>query len=193
MSLNVLFRVALPEPRVASAGDQTSQTNQPRRHTRQTAHPQQDTPPRQIQPVQAIHGHPQAIGPMTGGPVDQMVPPQNSFPYQVYATPLHPNARDMHPATAGPPQSWQGANGIAPQQTHMAPPPQMLPRPPPYRGDSWDGNYDHSAQASNPIVNGPNASGYDYRYRDDQTDWVAGPNDYYNPSVSIYSVAAAVA
>jgi hypothetical protein len=130
-----------------------------------------------------MHNHPQAIGPITGGPVDQMVHSQNPFPYQVYTTPLHPGPRGMHPANAGPPQTWQGANSSAPQQTHMAAP-QMLPRPQPYRDDSWDGSYDHASQAPGPIVGGPNAPGYDYRYRDDQTDWVGGPNDYYDPSAS---------
>ena len=130
-----------------------------------------------------MHNHPQAIGPITGGPVDQMVHSQNGFPYQVYTTPLHPGPRGMHPATAAPPQTWQGPNSIAPQQTHMAPP-QMLPRPQSYRDDSWDGNYEHASQP--PIVGGPNAPGYDYRYRDDQTDWVGGPNDYYDPSASAF-------
>jgi hypothetical protein len=130
-----------------------------------------------------MHNHPQAIGPITGGPVDQMVHSQNAFPYQVYTTPLHPGPRGMHPATAAPPQTWQGANSIAPQQTHMAPP-QMLSRPQAYRDDSWDGSYDHASQAPGPIVGGPNAPGYDYRYRDDQQDWVGGPNDYYDPSAS---------
>jgi hypothetical protein len=117
-----------------------------------------------------------------------MVHNQNAFPYQVYTTPLHPGSRGMHPATAAPPQTWQGANSIAPQQTHMAPP-QMLPRPQPYRDDSWEGSYDHASQAAGPIVGGPNAAGYDYRYRDDQTDWVSGPNNYYDPSASIFVIS----
>jgi hypothetical protein len=33
------------------------------------------------------------------------------------------------------------------------------------------------------IVGGPAAPGYEYRYRDDQTDWVGGgPNDYFEHS-----------
>jgi hypothetical protein len=158
------------------------QNNPPRRPSRQP-HPQPDAIPRQIQPAQTMHNHPQAIGPITGGPVDQLVHTQNAFPYPVYATPLHPGARGMHPPTAAPPQTWQGPNSIAPQQTHIAPPPQMLPRPPQgYRDDSWNGSYDHAHQAPNPIVAGPSAPTYEYRYRDDQTDWVGGPNDYYDPS-----------
>lgn len=139
-----------------------------------------------------MHSHPQAIGPITGGPVDQMVHTQNSFPYQVYATPLHPGAGGMHPPTAGPPQTWQGPNSIAPQQTHIGPPPQMLSRPPhEFRDDAWNGSYDPTSQTPNPIVAGPSAPGYDYRYRDDQPNWVGGPNDYYDPSVSNFTAPCA--
>jgi hypothetical protein len=178
MLLTRSFRVGSAEPQVI---DPVIQNVQPRRHSRQATHTQADVP-RQIQPAQTIHSHSQTIGPLTGGPVDQIVHNQNAYPYQVYTTPLHPGPRGMHPATAGPPQSWQGPNSIAPQQTHMAP--QMLPRPQPYRDDSWDGSYDHSSQGAGPIVGGPNSASYDYRYRDDQTGWVGGPNDYYDPSAS---------
>jgi hypothetical protein len=88
----------------------------------------------------------------------------------------------MHPATAAPPQTWQAPNGIAPQQTHIAPPqPHILHRAQPYREDTWDG-YDHTPHPAD-AIGGPASTGYDYRYRDDQTAWVGGANDYYNPSV----------
>lgn len=66
----------------------------------------------------------------------------------------------------------------------MAPPPQIIPRPT-YRDEAWDGNYDHASQAPTPIVHSPNAPGYDYRYRDEQQEWVAGPNNYYDPVSAI--------
>jgi hypothetical protein len=111
-------------------------------------------------------------------PVDPIVHPPNPFPYPVYAIP----PRGMHPATAAPPQTWQAPNGIAPQQTHLA-----LPRSAhSYREDvPWDGSYDHAIPPGSTIVGTTPPTGYDYRYRDDQPDWVGGSSDYYDPSVSM--------
>lgn len=92
---------------------------------------------------------------------------QHQYPYgQVYAG--VPRA----PAPA-PPQTWQASGAIAPQQTHLAPPPMphMLHRP----HDAWSG-YDHAHAAS----------AYDYRYREDHTGWVPGPQPYYEPPVCVF-------
>lgn len=134
---------------------------------------------RQVQPAQTMHNHPQTMAPMPSGPVDQMVHTPSTYPQYVYTTPLHP-PRAMHPTAPAPPQTWQGPNSIAPQQTHMAPP-HMIPRPPhPYRPDSWDGNYDQ-APPPPPLVGAP---GYDFRYRNEESDWShGGPSDYYDPAV----------
>jgi hypothetical protein len=129
-----------------------------------------DQAARQIQPHPV---HPQTITSMA---VDTLVPGHNTFPYPVYTTALHPQPpRGMPPA---PPQTWQESTGIAPQQTHLAAVPHMIPRPP-FREDGWDG-YDHAAADG---MAGPATNGYDYRYRDDHTGWVGGP--YYDPSVSL--------
>ncbi|EMD37492.1 hypothetical protein CERSUDRAFT_123436 [Gelatoporia subvermispora B] len=105
----------------------------------------------------------------------------HGFPYPVYTTPM--DTRSMHPATAAPPQTWQAANGIAPQQTHMAAPPpaqqqhMMQRHPDPYREDpGWAGTFHQPSPQ--PMVTGAPQE-YDYRYRDDQSQWVGSTNDYY--------------
>lgn len=136
---------------------------------------------RPIQPPQTLHPQPH---PMPALPtVDPLA--QNPFPYQVYGPPpMHAPPRGMHPPPGAPPQTWQAANGIAPQQTHIAPP-HLIHRPP-YRDDAWEG-YDHTTHPGD-AMGGPAATSYDYRYRDDQTSW-SGPNTYYDPSVSPISSA----
>lgn len=119
--------------------------------------------------------HPHSLPPHALASVDALVHAQAPFPY-VYGPPIHAPPRGMHPPTAAPPQTWQAANGIAPQQTHMAAPqPHMLHRTA-YREDTWE-NYTGDA-----IVGNPGPAGYDYRYRDDHAGWVPGPQDYYDPS-----------
>lgn len=112
-------------------------------------------------------------------PVDGMVHPQTAFsyPYPV----MHPHPGAMHPATAAPPQSWQAANGIAPQQTHIAPaPPMMAGQTHEYDQRRWDEYHRHIQPA--PMMGAPQPT-YDYRYRDDQAQaWVNGvanTNEYY--------------
>ncbi|TFK54355.1 hypothetical protein OE88DRAFT_1733019 [Heliocybe sulcata] len=87
------------------------------------------------------------------------------YPYPV----MHPHPGVIHPAAAAPPQSWQAANGIAPQQTHM------------YDQARWDEYHRHMPPPNAMIAPQP---GYDYRYRDDQAQaWgvsgVGGTNEYY--------------
>ena len=48
----------------------------------------------------------------------------SSFPYSVYPPAMDVAPRALQPPTSGPPQTWQAPNGIAPAQTHLAPPPQ---------------------------------------------------------------------
>jgi len=144
---------------------------------------QVDQIPRQIQSAHTLPVHPQSMHPPAIPSVDPLVHAQNPFPYQVYGPTLHGPPRVMHPATAAPPQTWQAPNGIAPQQTHIAPPqPHILHRAQAYREDAWDG-YDHAPHPAD-AMGGTATTGYDYRYRDDQTSWVGGTSDYYNPSVS---------
>ncbi|KAI0793243.1 hypothetical protein C8Q75DRAFT_797370 [Abortiporus biennis] len=92
---------------------------------------------------------------------------QATFGYNVYS----------HPASAGPPQSWQAASGIVPQQTHMTPP-HMMDRHPGFRTDqAWATSYHQQAQASTSMVT---HAEFDYRYREEQPNWVATATEYYN-------------
>jgi hypothetical protein len=147
--------------------------------------PNAELDPRHLQPA-PLHNHTQAMETAISS-VDPLVHPPNPFPYPVYAMP----PRGM---PAAPPQTWQAPNGIAPQQTHLAPPPHMMPRTThPYREDApWDGTYDHTVPPTSTIVGGPAGTDYEYRYRDDQPDWVGGSSDYYDPSASkfLYSSIA---
>ncbi|KAG9316497.1 hypothetical protein JVU11DRAFT_2539 [Chiua virens] len=136
----------------------------------------------QVSQLPPIPPHPQALATM--GPADSLVhpPPQGSYAYPVYGHPIHP--RGMQPPTAAPPQSWQGPNAIAPQQTHMAPPQPpsgLLPRPAqPYRDGPWVTGFE---QPPPHMVAGPSAPPYGYRYRDEQTEWAAPPGEYaYDPA-----------
>ncbi|KAH9855178.1 hypothetical protein C2E23DRAFT_751774 [Lenzites betulinus] len=112
-----------------------------------------------------------------------LVPHPGQFPYQVYGAP-------MQPPTSGPPQTWQAANGIAPAQTHIAPPPPPPPaqpgqpdhpimdRHPGYTEDqqAWNQAYQHMQPPPPGMV--PPPPEYAYRYREDQPpNWV--PEGYY--------------
>ncbi|KAF5385946.1 hypothetical protein D9615_002661 [Tricholomella constricta] len=136
--------------------------------SRQLHHPPAPPPPHAL--------HAQVITPM----VNSLVEAHNSFPYHsVYGANMQP-PRPMQPPSA-PSQTWQGSGGIAPQQTHLAPPPlHMLPRPQ-FR-DTWDG-YDHTTHPPEAMA-GPSTATYDYRYRDEQSSWVPGPNPYYDPAAA---------
>ena len=117
--------------------------------------------------------HPHSISAMA---VDTLVPAHNTFSYPVYTTPLH--AQPPRGMPSAPPQTWQDPS-IAPQQTHLAPMPHIIPRPP-FR-EEWEG-YDHTAaHVATDGMAGPATNGYDYRYREDQHGWVA---PYYDPSVN---------
>ncbi|KAH9949642.1 hypothetical protein B0H21DRAFT_804204 [Amylocystis lapponica] len=137
-------------------------------------------PPQVMQPP---HAHAMMAPPMAAAPSDTLVHhPQHPFPYSGYPPAMDVAARAMHPPTAAPPQSWQLTNGIAPQQTHMAPP-QPQPMPPRhhhgFREDQpWTGAY----QPPPPGAMVPNPSPeYDYnRFREDQA-WVGPTTDYYAP------------
>ncbi|KAA1471719.1 hypothetical protein DENSPDRAFT_777058 [Dentipellis sp. KUC8613] len=101
-----------------------------------------------------------------------------AYAYQPYPPPMQGPPRPMHPATTAPPQSWQAANGIAPEQTqnHIPQQAQIMARGP-YRDETWDTAY--QPPPPNAMVPGPGGP-YDYRpYRDDQAGWVSAPNEYY--------------
>jgi hypothetical protein len=173
-----------PQP-VASTSSLPHQDTQ----SRQGISPQTQVTPvaRAIPPSQIMQSHqtsPISQPPMAAA-VDSLVHAQSTYPYPVYAPQLHPTPRVLHPPTAAPPQTWQAANGIAPQQTHMQPPTPMLQRGVPYRDDpSWDNTYNPASSFANPIVGGPGPTNYDYRYtREEQGDQlVSGSSDYYNPT-----------
>ncbi|KAF8149557.1 hypothetical protein B0H34DRAFT_734307 [Crassisporium funariophilum] len=130
--------------------------------------------------IQAIHPHALQA---TMAPVDPLQP----YPFQAYGPHIHASARGMPP---GQPPPWQVT--IAPAQTHLHPPPapaaaahpHMIPRPaaaqPPaqaqqFRDDGWEGY-------TTPDEMAPQPPPFDYRYRDDQNGWVAGPGPYYESS-----------
>ncbi|KAF8971146.1 hypothetical protein BDZ97DRAFT_1651829 [Flammula alnicola] len=143
-------------------------------------HPDESASPAANRPMQAIHPHALQA---TMQPVD----PLNTYPFQVYAPPIH--AAPPRGMASGPPQPWQVT--IAPAQTHLHPPPppnshpHMIHRPqagpsqPPqsqhYRDDAWDGYNTPDEMAPPPTT-------YEYRYRDEQSGWVPGPGPYYEPS-----------
>ncbi|EIW83009.1 hypothetical protein CONPUDRAFT_152053 [Coniophora puteana RWD-64-598 SS2] len=117
-------------------------------------------------------------------PPDQLVQPSNTYGYPVYSHPLQAAPRTMPSASTGP-QPWQGPSVIAPQQTHMAPPPApgMLSRPTnPYRDDSWGTDYTQPPPPN--MVGAPTAAPYDYRYREEQPEWStpAGQYSSYEPA-----------
>ena len=141
----------------------------------------------------SVQGHP--VPPPAGMTMPHpahMVAHQGPFPYAVYGGPMDVAPRAMHPPTSGPPQTWQAANGIAPSQTHIAPPPPppppgqpdhpMMDRHPGYGEDqqAWTNAYHHMQPPPPGMV--PPPPEYAYRYREDQAGWV--PEGYYPPHVS---------
>lgn len=135
----------------------------------------------QVPPVQSAPPHPQTV-PSVVSPDPLVHPPQQgSYAYSVYGHAIPPLSRGIQPPTVAPPQSWQAPNAIAPQHTHIPPqPPAMLSRPPHlYRDGAWVPGFDQPPQ----IVSGPGATAFDYRYRDDQPEWVPPPGEFpYDPA-----------
>ncbi|KAF8893400.1 hypothetical protein BD779DRAFT_1436092 [Infundibulicybe gibba] len=121
-------------------------------------------------PPPTVPSHPVPVIPT----VDPIVHPP--FPYPVYGTSMHPQTRSIHPVVAtAPPQTWQAPNGIAPQQTHLHPPPpqaHILHRSH-YRDSPWDG-YETTAGDA---MGAPPPAGCGYAYREDQS-W--GAQSYYD-------------
>ncbi|OSD04039.1 hypothetical protein PYCCODRAFT_1387675 [Trametes coccinea BRFM310] len=173
---------------------QQHQAQQPQQAVQQPAQPSQPQPPPQPHPPPVAHPHaPPTQGhavPPPGMPMAHpahMVPHQGPFPYPVYGNPMEV-PRAMQPPTSGPPQTWQAANGIAPSQTHIAPPPPppapgqqdhpMMDRHPAYGEDqqAWNNAY-HHMQPPPPGMVPPPPPEYAYRYREDQAGWV--PEGYY--------------
>ncbi|KAI0633415.1 hypothetical protein C8Q77DRAFT_1114840 [Trametes polyzona] len=161
----------VPQPGPSSQPQQQAQAQPAQPHPQHLAHPH---PPQ-------TQGHPVAPPPgMAMTHTGHMVPHQGPFPYPVYGAP-------MQPPSSGPPQTWQAANGIAPAQTHIAPPPppsapgqpdhQMMERHPGYPEDqqAWNQAYHHMQPPPPGMVPPPE---YAYRYREDQPgNWV--PEGYY--------------
>ncbi|CAL1707063.1 unnamed protein product [Somion occarium] len=132
-------------------------------------------PPMMRQPT---HTHALAQAAMPAPTTEQLVQHQQA----AYGYALYPHGA-MHPSTSAPPQSWQTPNGIAPQQTHMAPAAHMMPRHPHEYQDqqqaAWDPYHHHHAAPPQQIVtNVPQE--YDYRYRNEPPNWVATASEYYD-------------
>lgn len=141
------------------------------------AHPMQPPSPQVLQQQAQAMPPP----PISATPADQLMhQAQHAYPYPVYATPMEVAAGAMHPPTAAPPQSWQAANGIAPQQTHMQPPPPPAPHMIAYRDDQgWNPAYHQPPPPHPGAMVAPPGPEYDYRYREDQRGWVTAPPEYY--------------
>ncbi|KZT71055.1 hypothetical protein DAEQUDRAFT_688512 [Daedalea quercina L-15889] len=158
-----------PPPMLPGPDDMAHQMQQqaPPAHSPQVLEPQAQHPPPIPPPISAS-----ATDPLVHHA-------QHAFQYAVYGAP------SMHPPTAAPPQSWQAANGIAPSQTHMQPPPHMMPHDPYRDGQAaWGSAYHQPPPPPPPSHPGalvaPPGSEYDYRYREDQRPWVPSP-EYYQP------------
>ena len=116
---------------------------------------------------------------------DSIQPGEQPYPYQSYPGQIHAAPRTLHTPATAPPQSWQAANGIAPEQTqahpHIPPqgPPQMLPRNAYREQQPWEGAYPAAPPPPPPPPQ------YDYRgFREEQAQWVGPSSEYYEPSVS---------
>ncbi|KAI0674975.1 hypothetical protein C8Q78DRAFT_1009868 [Trametes maxima] len=182
---------------------QLPQPSQPSQQSQQAPQPQsssQQQPPPQSHPQHVVHPHPPpphghpVAPPPPGMPVPHPAHMVAQFPYPVYGAPMEVSPRAMQPPTSGPPQTWQAANGIAPSQTHIAPPAAppppgqpdhpMMERHPGYGEDqqAWNPAY-HPIQPPPPGMVPPE---YGYRYREDQTGgWVQegyyGQHQYEQP------------
>ncbi|KAI8993801.1 hypothetical protein BD414DRAFT_480470 [Trametes punicea] len=178
---------------------QQQQSQQPlQQPSQQPTQPPQPQQPPQSHPPHVAHPH---AAPAQGHAVPppppgiamahpaHIVPHPGPFPYQVYGPPMEVPPRAMQPSTSGPPQTWQAANGIAPSQTHIAPPPPppqgqtdhpMMDRHPGFGEDqqAWNNAY-HHMQPPPPGMVPPPPPDYAYRYREDQAGWV--PEGYYGP------------
>ncbi|PFH53726.1 hypothetical protein AMATHDRAFT_54172 [Amanita thiersii Skay4041] len=127
--------------------------------------------PPQVPPPPPLPSHPQQ--PMSTIPTVESLVHAQAFAYPVYGAPIHPSPRDLH-ATA-PPQTWQSSGSIAPQQTHIAPPPthpQLLSRSTAYRDDTSWSEYDQAAHGGHALAA---PATYDYRY-------LAAQAPYYDPA-----------
>ncbi|KAI0041007.1 hypothetical protein FA95DRAFT_1502009 [Auriscalpium vulgare] len=173
-------QVIQPPPRPAPAPPPLAPQAGPSR----TPHPQPVPLPQVAGPEAFQTQMPQ---PMQGvEPTGGMAPPP-AFAYQPYQPQLQAPPGAMHPANAaGPPQSWQAANGIAPEQTqtHLGQPqvvPQQMMGPRgAYREDAWDGAYPPPGPPPpNTMVPGPPPQ---YAYPDQ--NWVPNGAEYYSQPVS---------
>lgn len=131
--------------------------------------------------------HPLQQAQMAAASADPMVHhPQAAYPYPVYH-PMDPQRAIHATPPSAPPQTWEASNGIAPQQTHIAPPPHMMPRHThDYREDqTWPGGYHQQQPTQAAAMVNDVGAGYDYRYREDPTNWVAAPTQYYEQVILI--------
>ncbi|KAI0371156.1 hypothetical protein BV20DRAFT_994012 [Pilatotrama ljubarskyi] len=175
-----------PQPsQQSSQPPQSSQSSQPQQPSQ--AHPQQ-LPHPHAPPLPQSHTVPAPAPGVAMPHPAHMVAHQGPFPYPVYGGPMEVPPRGMQPPSSGPPQTWQAANGIAPSQTHIAPPPPpppgqpdhpMMERHPGYAEDQqgWNHSY-HHMQPPPPGMVPPPPPEYGYRYREDQAaSWA--PEGYY--------------
>jgi len=162
---------SLPPPQ----GQVQNQSQTPVHNTRKRVRDDQVT--RQLQPPpqaapQPIQPHPEQ--PISSIPTVESLVHTQAFNYPIYSSSMHPAPRDLHNSSA--PQTWQGSTSIAPQQTHISPPPphQIMSRTPAYAGREGNGwnEYEHPTHSGHSLA--PPAT-YDYGY-------LANQAQYYDPA-----------
>jgi hypothetical protein len=164
---------SLPPPQAQTQNQTQSPVHNTRKRMRDEQVTRQLQPPAQAGP-QPMQPHPeQAIGSIPA--VESLVHAQ-AFNYSVYSSAIHPAPRDLHNAPAT--QTWQGSTSIAPQQTHISPPPphQIISRTTTYparEGNGWN-EYEHTTHSGHALAA---PAPYDYGY-------LANQAQYYDPAVS---------
>ncbi|KAI0758347.1 hypothetical protein BC629DRAFT_1125756 [Irpex lacteus] len=149
-----------------------------------------------VAPAQTLHGHPMPITASSHDPLaathSQHQPQPTQAPTTAHQAPFTYPPPPMHPEASAPPQTWQANSGIAPQQTHIAPPPpyrppqdyrewgyQTQPQPPPPPPAASTSQHAQHAGPPPPVVDYQAHPGYDYGYRDRDPGWVDGAAEYY--------------
>ncbi|KAH9942291.1 uncharacterized protein BXZ73DRAFT_97706 [Epithele typhae] len=171
------------------------------------AQQQQPPPPPHHAHPQPTHIHPSAVPTPSSISMAHPAPivaHAGSFPFAVYTNPMDVAPRALQPPTSGPPQTWQAPNGIAPSQTHLAPPPPPPPPQPaapppqpqpehhiierhpgyPEEQPAWNGSYHPIQQQPPSMVPPPPPPPQEYsayRYREDQgaAGWIPPEPNYY--------------
>ena len=108
-------------------------------------------PPSAPPTVAQVVQNPEAFQSQLPQSMQGVEPAPAPFAYQTYQSQLQPTPRIVHSSTAGPPQTWQAPNGIAPEQTQGHLPQQMIQPRGPYRHDTWEPTYQPAGPPPGPI------------------------------------------